>query len=404
METKRKKKLFNVIMTALIAVVVLCGIMAVGTLKGWFGGGDSAVISNEMSGVVNIERSGVAYALDKKIAIEEGDIVETKDSSFASFTINGENHIAMNESAEISFTACDEECVGLRVDSGELFAEIPAAPAEMKVALGENVVNVPGAVFSVSAQSGSHEIRVYSGQLEVTAADGSVQTVKSGEYLGIIQSTGENFEIEKGQVSAEALSGFVIGKLQDRSSKNELCFSQDELKKVMDTREKENKNAQNADGDVITASGSNASGTKNSGSSKNVNTCTIQIRCGTILDNMGNLTAGKDRYVPSNGIILATSSVEFTDGETVFDVLKRVCSYAGIQLEYSYTPLYESYYIEGINNLYEFDCGPQSGWMYKVNGWFPNYGCSGYKLKDGDNIVWTYTCNGLGADVGGNVR
>ena len=70
------------------------------------------------------------------------------------------------------------------------------------------------------------------------------------------------------------------------------------------------------------------------------------------------------------------------------------------QLEYSWTPMYDSYYIQGINNLYEFDCGAQSGWMYKVNGWFPNYGCSKYTLEDGDDIVWCFTCNGLGADVG----
>lgn len=38
--------------------------------------------------------------------------------------------------------------------------------------------------------------------------------------------------------------------------------------------------------------------------------------------------------------------------------------------------------------------------MYKVNGTFPNYGCSGYKLEGGEEIVWTYTCAGLGADVG----
>ena len=119
--------------------------------------------------------------------------------------------------------------------------------------------------------------------------------------------------------------------------------------------------------------------------------------------NMDNLKEGKNKYVPSNGVILSSSTVQFVEGETVFDVLKRACSYAGIQLEYSYTPLYESYYIEGINNLYEFDCGEQSGWMYKVNGWFPNYGCSSYELKAGDVIVWCYTCNGLGADVGGSV-
>jgi hypothetical protein len=118
---------------------------------------------------------------------------------------------------------------------------------------------------------------------------------------------------------------------------------------------------------------------------------------------MGNLEAGKEGYVPKSGVILNTTTVKFTDGETVFDVLNRVCKNKGIQIEYSWTAMYNSYYIEGINNLYEFDCGQQSGWMYKVNGWFPNYGCSSYTLKNGDTIVWCYTCNGLGADVGGSV-
>ena len=62
--------------------------------------------------------------------------------------------------------------------------------------------------------------------------------------------------------------------------------------------------------------------------------------------------------------------------------------------------MYNSAYIEGIHNLYEFDCGELSGWMYKVNEWFPNYGCSRYQLRDGDVICWEYTCD-LGVDVGG---
>ena len=37
--------------------------------------------------------------------------------------------------------------------------------------------------------------------------------------------------------------------------------------------------------------------------------------------------------------------------------------------------------------------------MYKVNGWFPNYGCSRYSVQDGDVIEWVYTCD-LGRDVG----
>ena len=129
-------------------------------------------------------------------------------------------------------------------------------------------------------------------------------------------------------------------------------------------------------------------------------TCTITIRCDTILDNMDNLEPAKAPYVPDNVVILREVTVEFEEGETVFDVLNRVCKQYNIPIEYSWTPMYDSYYIEGINNLYEFDCGTESGWMYKVNGWFPNYGCSSYYLTGGENIVWCYTCNGLGEDVG----
>jgi len=126
----------------------------------------------------------------------------------------------------------------------------------------------------------------------------------------------------------------------------------------------------------------------------------IEIRCDTILGNMNDLTPGKEEFVPSNGTILPMVQVPFYENETVFEVLNRICKKANIQIEYSWTPLYGSYYIEGINHLYEFDCGEQSGWMYKVNEWFPNYGCSSYYLEDGDVIVWCYTCKGLGRDVG----
>ena len=69
-------------------------------------------------------------------------------------------------------------------------------------------------------------------------------------------------------------------------------------------------------------------------------------------------------------------------------------------MEAEWTPIYNSAYVEGIHNLYEFDCGFQSGWMYSVNGWYPNYGASRYALKQGDVVQWRYTCD-YGYDVGG---
>ena len=129
-------------------------------------------------------------------------------------------------------------------------------------------------------------------------------------------------------------------------------------------------------------------------------TCTLSISCATILDNQELCDPEKWELVPENGWILEPMTVTFYEGESVFNVLQRTCKQQGIHMEFSNTPVYNSAYIEGIHNLYEFDVGNESGWMYKVNDWFPNYGCSRYLLQDGDVIEWVYTCD-LGNDVGG---
>ncbi len=129
-------------------------------------------------------------------------------------------------------------------------------------------------------------------------------------------------------------------------------------------------------------------------------TCTFSIECSTILNNLDQLDPEKLEMVPSGGVILKKTTVTFYEGESVFDVLQRVCKEQGIHLESSWTPIYNSAYIEGIHNLYEFDCGELSGWMYRVNGWYPNYGSSRYQLQDGDVVEWRFTCD-LGNDIGG---
>jgi len=127
-------------------------------------------------------------------------------------------------------------------------------------------------------------------------------------------------------------------------------------------------------------------------------TCILAVECKTILDSMENFDEDKKEVLPENGVIFAPQQVTFVDGETVFDVLKREMISNEIHLEFSITPIYNSVYIEGINNIYEFDCGELSGWMYKVNGNSPNISCSEYKLKQDDVIEFVYTCE-LGKDI-----
>ena len=54
-------------------------------------------------------------------------------------------------------------------------------------------------------------------------------------------------------------------------------------------------------------------------------TCTISISCATILDNMDLCADEKTELVPADGWILQPMDVTFHEGESVFDVLLRIC-------------------------------------------------------------------------------
>ena len=129
-------------------------------------------------------------------------------------------------------------------------------------------------------------------------------------------------------------------------------------------------------------------------------TVTIAISCKTAINNGLNKKPGFS-HLPSNGIILQNMKVEFNEGDTVFDILVKITRKKGIHMEYRGSG--SNTYIEGINNLYEFDGGSNSGWMYSVNGVYPNYGVGAYKVKSSDVIKFNYTCN-LGADLGARVN
>ena len=122
-------------------------------------------------------------------------------------------------------------------------------------------------------------------------------------------------------------------------------------------------------------------------------TVTITIRCDTAVKNGMHLESKWAGIVPASGCILDVTTVEIEQGDSVFDILNRVCQKYKIHMEHR-----SKNYINGINNLYEFDGGRWSGWMYSVNGWYPNYGCGTYFVKAGDVIEWNYTCD-LGSDL-----
>ena len=119
--------------------------------------------------------------------------------------------------------------------------------------------------------------------------------------------------------------------------------------------------------------------------------CSITIECKSILDNMDDLKPEHEKYVPKNGIMLDNYKTTLKSKSTVYDLFKKACNDKGI----TYTAVASIYsvYIAGINNIDQKDCGDGSGWMYRVNGSYPNVSVDSKKLKDGDKVVFTYTCS-----------
>ena len=128
-------------------------------------------------------------------------------------------------------------------------------------------------------------------------------------------------------------------------------------------------------------------------------TVTLSVRVDSLLDNMDFLNPEMHELVPADGVIFPTAEVKAFEGESVFDVLQREMRNAGIHMAFRGTPLYDSAYITAINNIYEFDAGPLSGWLYTVNGEWLGIGASRHILQNGDAVEWIYTLD-LGRDVG----
>ncbi len=88
--------------------------------------------------------------------------------------------------------------------------------------------------------------------------------------------------------------------------------------------------------------------------------------------------------------LLSETVKELPEGTTVFDVFKKVLE------ENGYTYVNRGGYLASVTTadgtvLEEMGAGPYSGWMFKVNGEFPDTYMSGCGIENGDKILVFYT-------------
>ena len=458
-----KKAIANTVMVILIIAIAFCGVLGVGYIKGRFDKPEKeTAVLTDVRGVVSLKRSGAAYTVSGNSVLRSGDGIVC-DSGAEVCVDLGDGYITLGPSAQAKIINPESDEFSAQIIVGEAFVfakspiklefdgkrtQISNAAATLSVRKGTQSVSVYyGKVENAEAGQtiewldGEPEVRSFTVNslnefniAQIRKANAERPLIFTNDDLDRLQTDrlkeiqNENAEQASPAVSEKQLENTsvpTVGGSEPATENGNTVGTNpfDFTKTVRSTESSKYPSTTKAQSTVrpqvttkpsaertyerTTALGtaqSNVGGKPDSPdvtqSAKPKLSCTVTIRCDTILNNLNELDPAKAPYVPKNGCILPVVKAEFTEGETVFDVLKRVCGQNGIQLEYSWTPMYGSYYIEGINNLYEFDCGSESGWMYKVNGWFPNYGCSSYILTGGESVVWCYTCKGLGKDVG----
>ena len=111
------------------------------------------------------------------------------------------------------------------------------------------------------------------------------------------------------------------------------------------------------------------------------------------------ITFSVETRTMGTGDIISPKQFKIESGDTAFTILKREVENRSIPIKFS--GIGPTIYVKSINNLGEFDGGPLSGWMYSVNGEFPQYSAGIYELEKDDILRWQYTKN-LGEDIGDN--
>lgn len=126
---------------------------------------------------------------------------------------------------------------------------------------------------------------------------------------------------------------------------------------------------------------------------------TVLAECSTVLSHMDIIdpAVNPPEVVPEDGVIIARCEVSLPEGATAFDALAAAARKQRVRVDYTGSAY--GTYVRGIGYVTEFGFGELSGWMYTVNGEFPDVSVSDRVLESGDAVEFRYTCD-LGRDVG----
>lgn len=370
-----RKLISNILMIVIIVIAVVSGLLFAANQKGLLrdtqkGTNAYSVSVQNIRGEISILRNGISFFAKENDVLMQNDVVTSLNLSLCEIKFDS-NSIYLSQNTKISIDNIVREQFSVNVLEGDISANIHQYKNAQFFACGK-LVTIDNKTFSLNA---------------------------NGEYSNVFSTSEDTKQAGKtnDKPTTSKQSSKVLNQPSARPSKKPTSKSttksakktMEKLKVKSTTKStKKNKKKPSVKSTKVPVAKPTAKPTK-----KPSNTCTIIIRCDSILSNMDKLATGKDKFVPKSGYLLKKTELTFKEDESAFDILKRVCEENNIPIEYSFTPGLETYYVEGINHLYEFDCGSTSGWLYDVNGKQPIRGSSDYIVQSGDHIDWHYSCS-----------
>ena len=187
----------------------------------------------------------------------------------------------------------------------------------------------------------------------------------------------------------------------DKEDKKTVEQNTNESKEEVNT-ENENSQQSNSKKDTSLNNSGNVSNNNSSSNGSSNNNSSSEKNNNEEIKKEENKEEEKPKFIVNINIKMVdntifSSQIVLENEVTAFEALKYYCENNSIQI--GYTGSAQFIYVSSINGIKEKSEGPSSGWMYKVNGTFPNVSAGKYKLSSNDTLEWVFTKDG-GKDVG----
>lgn len=126
---------------------------------------------------------------------------------------------------------------------------------------------------------------------------------------------------------------------------------------------------------------------------------TFSADCKSVLGRMDTIdpSVNQPSVIPPDGVVIGECTLSLPEGSSAFDALITAARQQQVRVDYTGSSW--GTYVRSIGYISEFGFGELSGWMYRVNGEFPQVYAGEFTLHEGDVVEFVYTCD-LGGDVG----